>query len=245
MRIPEKRWVCAQGRRACSRIHIREAPATPIGSVSEVGTRPSPRSRARATGKAVKTATTTIFEAMVKPIQMTMRGATATRGTVWETTRIGMATWVRRGHSEVVNAMTMPTAIPAIIPAIPSTPVAQAAALSEGQLAAAEARIVVGAGRIRCERPEAWWASCHTTTTTLRETHAHAARVALSRTRAATGVGLFEEVIAHHVCSGQRGGRGCPGRIFEESLHEQIVDVALPASRVAVADASGGVLPVL
>ena len=238
MRIPENRCVCAQGSRAWMRIHRREAPATASGSVRELGTRPRPRSKAMATGKAVNTATTTIFEAMVKPIQITMRGAIATRGIVWETTRIGMATWETRGQSDVVKAMMTPTAIPTSMPAIPSMPVAHAAALSDGQLAIAEVTMVVGAGRIRSGRPDQAWRICHAVTTTPREASAQAERTTLSRVRPASELGLLKEIIGHHVCAAQAGECGLPVGVFEEACSLQVVDVTLPTINVAVTDAA-------
>ena len=121
MRIPENRCVCAQGSRAWMRIHRREAPATASGSVRELGTRPRPRSKAMATGKAVNTATTTIFEAMVKPIQITMRGAIGHQGDCLGDNQDWHGNSGRRlGQSDVVKAMMTPAAIPTSMPAIPS-----------------------------------------------------------------------------------------------------------------------------
>ena len=174
----------------------------------------------------------------MKPIQITMRGAIATRGIVWETTRIGMATWETRGQSDVVKAMMTPTAIPTSMPAIPSMPVAHAAALSDGQMAIAEVTMVVGAGRIRSGRPDQAWRICHAVTTTPREASAQAERTTLSRVRPASELGLLKEIIGHHVCAAQAGECGLPVGVFEEACSLQVVDVTLPTINVAVTDAA-------
>ena len=117
-------------------------------------------------------------------------------------------------------------------------PVAHASALSDGQLAAAEVTIVVGAGRIRSGRPDQAWRICHAVTTTPREASAQAERTTLSCIRPASDLGLLEEIIGHHVCAAQAGGCSLPVGVFEEPLSFQVVDVALPTINIAVTDAA-------
>lgn len=222
--------------------------------MSAPGVRLIPLSSASATGKAVNTATTTILEVMENPIQITMRGATAMSGMVWETTRMGAAMRAARGHSEAAKARSIPTAMPAAIPAIPSAAVVHAAHANEDERAAAEARIVAGAGSTRSGRRARSCSACHAATTAASPTAAQAARAACARIRAARrppgapparrGTALLEEAIAHHVCGRQAGGNGVSGRVLEEALRLQVIDVALPSIEVGVSDAVAGVLPV-